>query len=213
MASTANRPNIVFVLADDLAQGDLGCYGQKLIKTPNLDRMAAEGTRFFEQANNGLRGFKRSLYEGALRQAALVRWPGVVPAGRVCDEPWAAWDFLPTAAALAGAKMTASFKPDGFSLVEMLRGGPAPKRDYFYWELHGGPSLQAVRRGDWKAVRNGAGAPLELYDLKTDRGEKHNIAGKHPRLVAQTDAIMKSARVASPDWPMKPAAGKNGRKK
>ena len=54
--------------------------------------------RLFEQAANGLRGFKRSLYEGGLRQAAIARWPGVVPAGRVRHEPWAFWDFLPTAA-------------------------------------------------------------------------------------------------------------------
>ncbi|HEX4142473.1 MAG TPA: sulfatase-like hydrolase/transferase, partial [Pirellulales bacterium] len=45
-AESARRPNIVFILADDLGYGDLGCYGQKLVKTPNLDRLAAEGVRF-----------------------------------------------------------------------------------------------------------------------------------------------------------------------
>ncbi len=40
------RPNVVFILADDLGFGDLGCYGQKKIKTPNIDRMATEGLRF-----------------------------------------------------------------------------------------------------------------------------------------------------------------------
>ena len=43
---SAAKPNIIFILSDDLAQGDLGCYGQKLIQTPNLDRMASEGTRY-----------------------------------------------------------------------------------------------------------------------------------------------------------------------
>ena len=53
--------------------------------------------KLFDQTMGGkLRGFKRSLYEGGLRQACIARWPGVVPAGKVSDEPWAFWDFLPT---------------------------------------------------------------------------------------------------------------------
>ena len=44
--SAAVRPNLIFVLSDDLAQGDLGCYGQQLIQTPHLDRLAGEGMRF-----------------------------------------------------------------------------------------------------------------------------------------------------------------------
>jgi arylsulfatase A-like enzyme len=158
--------------------------------------------RHFNQAGNGLRGFKRSMYEGGLRQAALVRWPGQVPAGRVSDEPWAFWDFLPTAAELAGAKLPASFTPDGLSLVSFLRGGAAPKREYFYWELHEAPpSLQAVRFGDWKAVRNGPSAPIELYDLKTDPGEKKDLAGQKPDLVARAEALMKAAHTDDPTWP------------
>src|SRR5262245_44141694 len=51
-ADAPRKPNIIFILADDLAQGDLGCYGQKFIKTPNLDRMAKEGLRF-TQAYSG----------------------------------------------------------------------------------------------------------------------------------------------------------------
>jgi len=42
------KPNLIFILSDDLAQGDVGCYGQKLIQTPMLDRMAKEGTRYMQ---------------------------------------------------------------------------------------------------------------------------------------------------------------------
>lgn len=162
----------------------------------------SEMGRLFNQAGNGLRGFKRGLYEGALRQAALAHWPGTVPAGRVSDEPWAFWDFLPTAAELTGAKIPAGFKPDGHSLVSFLKGGAAPQRDYFYWELHEGPSLQAARFGDWKAVRNGPGKPIELYDLKTDVAEKANVAAQHPAQVARVETIFREAHVDVPEWPM-----------
>jgi arylsulfatase A-like enzyme len=157
--------------------------------------------KLFNQASNGLRGFKRELYEGALRQAALARWPGVVPAGRVSDEPWAFWDFLPTAAELAGIA-DHGVKTDGLSLVSMLRGGPAPRRDVYYWELHEGKPKQAVRFGDWKAVRNGPGAALELYDLAKDPAESANLAAANPALVEKAVELMKANRTDDPNWPL-----------
>lgn len=174
----------------------------------------SEMGKLFDQASNGLRGYKRSLYEGGLRQAALARWPGQVPAGRVTDEPWAFWDFLPTAAELAGAKIPAGCKTDGLSLVSFLKGGPAPQRDHFYWELHEAASLQALRFGDWKAVRNGPESPIELYDLKTDAAEAHDLAKEKPDLVAKAAALMASSRTADPDWPLvQKRAGKGRNKK
>jgi arylsulfatase A len=159
--------------------------------------------RFFDQDMGGkLRGIKRSMYEGGLRQAALARWPGVVPAGRVSDEPWAFWDFLPTAAELAGAKLPTDFRADGCSLVSFLKGGPAPKRDYFYWELHEGRPIQAIRFGDWKAVKNGPSDAIELYDLGQDAGETTDLAARRPDLVAKAESLMKTAHVDDPNWPM-----------
>jgi hypothetical protein len=55
-AAPAKRPNIIFILADDLGYGDLGCYGQKHIQTPHIDRLAAEGMRF-TQHYAGTRSF------------------------------------------------------------------------------------------------------------------------------------------------------------
>jgi arylsulfatase A len=163
----------------------------------------SEMGRRFDQASNGLRGFKRGLYEGALRQAAIARWPGVVPAGRVRDEPWAFWDFLPTAAKLAGAKIPANCRTDGRSLVAFLKGGRAPKRDFFYWELHETQKpLQAVRFADWKAVKNGPQANVELFNLAVDPGETNNLAAQQPSLVAKAIKLMKSAHVDNPDWPL-----------
>lgn len=202
-----------------------------LLKELNLDRNtlvifagdngsafgpASEPGKFFDQSMGGkLRGFKRSMYEGGLRQAALARWPGVVPAGRISEEPWAFWDFLPTAAELAGAKLPANYRPDGLSLVSFLKGGPAPQRECFYWELHERNFIQAVRFGDWKAVRNGANAAIELYNLKTDAAESQNVAGQQSALVANAAQLMKSARTDDPNWPMtaRPAAGNKKNKK
>jgi arylsulfatase A len=161
--------------------------------------------QFFNQSMNGtLRGFKRCMYENALRQAALAYWPGTIPAGRVSAEPWAFWDFLPTCVELAGATYPAGYTPDGFSLVSFLKGGQAPQRDYFYWELHEGGFEQAVRFGNWKAVRGGGvKGKTELYDLGIDQGEKNNLAAKEPEKVKQAEALMLKARKDDPNWRIK----------
>jgi arylsulfatase A-like enzyme len=158
--------------------------------------------KLFDQTMGGkLRGFKRGLYEGGLRQASLVRWPQVVPAGRVCDEPWAFWDFMPTVAELIDKPLPKEVPTDGLSILSLLKGGHAPERPYFYWELHEGKPIQAIRFGDWKGVRNGPTAPLELYDLAHDVGETKNLAPANPELVAQAETFMKAARVEDPNWP------------
>jgi len=164
------------------------------------------GKRFDQTMGGRLRGFKRTLYEGGLRQACIARWPGVVPAGRVCDEPWAFWDFLPTCAELVGAKLPAGVTTDGLSIVSLLQGGAAPAREYFYWELHEGASLQAVRFGRWKAVRNGPSAAVELYDLEADPGERKDLAAERPDLVARARQLMAAAHTDHPDWPMRDKA-------
>jgi arylsulfatase A-like enzyme len=165
---------------------------------------SSEIGRLFDQTMGGtLRGFKRGMYEGALRQAAISWWPGVVPAGRVSHEPWAFWDYLPTVAELTGSTIPESAQIDGLSLVEFLKGGPAPKREYFYWELHEGASIQAVRSGAWKGVRNGPSAPIELYNLDDDVGETRDLAAAKPELAAKAEALMKAAHRDDPNWPMR----------
>ena len=138
-----------------------------------------------------------------------MRWPGKIKAGVVTDQVGAFWDFLPTAADLVGAKTPPGL--DGVSLVPTLLGkGKQAQHEFLYWEFHERGPQQAVRMGDWKALRLKANGPLQLYDLKTDVGEKHNVAAEHPDVVAKIEAYLKTARTESATWTMQP--GKKGKK-
>ncbi len=155
----------------------------------------------FFNAAAGRRGLKRDLYEGGLRVPMIVRWPGQIKPGVVSDFPWAFWDFLPTAAEIAGVKTPPGL--DGVSVLPVLLGQEAQPHAYFYWEFHEGASKQAVRMGNWKAVRLAPGRPLELYDLMTDPAEAHDVAAKNPDVLAKVEVILKTARTESKEWPLR----------
>jgi arylsulfatase A-like enzyme len=157
---------------------------------------------FFESAGPW-RGIKRDLTEGGLRVPLLVRWPGRIRAGTVSDQVFAFWDVLPTLAELAGAKVPE--KLDGLSLAPTLLGRKQTNQhEFLYWEFHEQGFHQAARMGDWKAIRHGLDQALELYHLTTDPGEKENVSGKNPDLVARIEGYFKTARTESKDWPLKP---------
>ncbi|MBI3948112.1 MAG: arylsulfatase [Armatimonadetes bacterium] len=153
----------------------------------------------FFRSSGPLRGIKGDLYEGGIRVPLLLRWPGTVRPRRVSDRPSALWDFLATAAEIAGARQPEA--TDGISLLPTLLSRPQPAHPYLYWESHERGFQQAVRLGDWKAVRRGADAPVELYDLSHDLGERENVAAKHPDVVKRIEAILSACRTESPTPP------------
>lgn len=155
----------------------------------------------FFNSSGGLRGIKRDLYEGGIRVPMIARWTGTTPAGKVSDHVWAHWDVMPTLAELGGAPTPAGL--DGIPVGEALRGRPQPSHDFLYWEFHERGFQQAVRTGQWKAVRLKPGAPLELYDLSSDRAEEHDVASTHGDIVARIEAYLKTARTDSELWPGK----------
>lgn len=156
----------------------------------------------FFDSNGILRGGKRDLYEGGVRIPMIVRWPGKIAAGQVSEQTWAFWDFLPTAAELAGLPVPKGL--DGISMLPALLGKKQESHEYLYWDYgHVRKTYkQAVRMGDWKGVRNGVVAPIELYNLREDLSESKNVASKHPEVVSKIRKIMRTARTDSKDYPI-----------
>lgn len=161
------------------------------------------GVATFFDSTGPFRGVKGTVSEGAIRAPMIVRWPGKVAAGRTSNLPWAGWDFLPTAAALAGVAAPAGV--DGISVVPALEGKPMKREAPLYWEVNGKHRFaQAIRRGNLKAVREGLKGRIEVYDLSRDPAEAHDIASSHPDFVKYAERMFRSDRSQSKDWPVPP---------
>lgn len=152
-----------------------------------------------------LRGSKADLYEGGIRMPLIVRQPGVVQAGSVCEEVVISTDFFPTFNQIAGVTGAAA-DIDGVSLFDLLKVPEAKlDRKAVYWHFphyHGsglGPQ-GAVRLGRYKLIEwfeksafNEKGA-FELYDLINDPGEKKNLADNLPKVTAKLKENLRSWR-------------------
>lgn len=155
----------------------------------------------FFNGNGDFRGIKRDLYEGGIRMPFVARWPGKIASGSTSDHISAFWDLMATCADLAGIETPE--QSDGISYLSSLLGKEQDqkKHEFLYWEFFEKGGKQAIRQGKWKGVRlnlmKNINAPMELYDLQVDPGEKNNIASKHPEKVKELLKLMNEGRTES----------------
>ncbi|MHC5010883.1 MAG: sulfatase family protein [Planctomycetota bacterium] len=163
-----------------------------------------------------LREGKGTTFDGGVRVPCIMRWPGRIPAGRVCREPAMTIDVLPTVAALVGADLPAH-PIDGKDIGPLIfgeEGARSPHEAYFFYYHRN--ALEAMRAGRWKlhfphryrsmegrelgrdgrpgAYDNDRRTGLELYDLEADVGERENVADAHPAVVERLQALADAMR-------------------
>ena len=168
--------------------------------------------------NGPLRAGKSTLYEGGIREPLIVRLPGVVKPGSVCDTPVSTVDFYPTLLEAAGAKPDPKQRLDGLSLMPLLKGTGSLARDTLYWHYPlarrhflGGRSAGAIRKSEYKLIEFFDTGEIELYDLAGDVGEKNDLAAKMPRKAAELRKALAQWRksVGAADAPPAPPAPRN----
>jgi len=140
-------------------------------------------------SNAPLRAGKGSAYEGGVRVPLIVRWPGVVEPGSTCSVPVISTDFYPTILQMTGvspqAEHLAGHRPDGESLVPLLKQSGQLHRNAIYWHYPhyhpgGATPYGAVRDGSWKLIEFFEDDHVELYNLADDLGESNDLASKMP---------------------------------
>ena len=149
-------------------------------------------------SNAPLRAGKGFPYEGGVREPLIVKWPGVVAGGSTCRVPVASIDFFPTLLEIAGVPLAG--KVDGLSLVPLLKQSGTLSGEALYWHYPhywGGNRVRpfgSVRAGDWKLIESYEDRHLELYNLKSDLGESHDLAQADAAKAAQLRGLLEHWR-------------------
>jgi len=156
----------------------------------------------------GLRGRKRSLFEGGVRVPFIVRWPGHTPAGAKNDTTaFTAVDLLPTLCAAARVTLPADYQGDGEDLLAAFKGKSTPRTRPIFWQWLGTaaepdywPRL-AVREGEWKLAMTEDAKRVELHHLTDDRAEAADVAKDHPDIVARLSKMALEWKATLPTTP------------
>lgn len=141
--------------------------------------------------NYPFRGHKGNFYEGGIRVPLLIKWPGVSMAGSVSEVPVISNDLYPTMLEMAQLPLMPEQHMDGLSLAPLLKREGGLDRDALYWHFpHYSSMCDVVRYGDWKLIERLDDRDPELYDLKNDIGEEHNLAEENPALVEEMQQML-----------------------
>jgi len=152
----------------------------------------------FFNSNGDLKGYKRDMYEGGIRVPMIVWAPGIVEAGNVNAAPAYFADIMPTFADIAESKV--KYTSDGTSIYTLAKGKKTTKPRFLYWEFFENGFEQAVRYGQWKAIKRDG--KIELYDLETDLGETKDVSVQNKKIVQKIEAYLITARTESEFWPV-----------
>ncbi len=137
--------------------------------------------------NDPLSRKKGSLWEGGIRIPCIIRYPGVVPAGKAIDQAGIVMDLSATILALTGAKPPAGRTLDGEDLMPVILGKEKPHPRTFFWRTK---TQDAVRSGPWKYLRDGE--KEYLFNLDEDIAEKNNLAAQYPERLNELKALFKA---------------------
>jgi arylsulfatase A len=157
-------------------------------------------------STGGLRGRKRSVYEGGIRVPGMVRWPGNVAAGKSSDIPVIGSDIFVTVAKVTGAELPKDRVLDGGDLIEAINGQPVKRARPLYWRcpIAIEPLKTAMRIGDWKMVSDEALTQFELYNIARDPSETKELSKTEPAKYADMKAelikLNTEIEAEGPDW-------------
>jgi arylsulfatase A-like enzyme len=139
------------------------------------------------------------MYEGGTREPLMVKWPGVIEPGAECSQPVSSPDFYPTILEIAGLDPLPDQHKDGVSLVPLLMGADHIEREPLFWHYphygnQGGTPGSSIRDGDYKLIEFFEDGRLELYNLREDVAEEHNLVDEEPELAARLRARLAAWR-------------------
>src|ERR1051326_7846187 len=187
------QTNAVYAAMIESMDDSVGRIRRKLDELKLADRTLVifgsdNGGRVPTTSNHPLRVGKGSCYEGGTRVPLIVHWPGVTKPGSVCETPVISMDLFPTILEIAGQKEAARKSVDGLSLVALLRRDGELKSEAVFWhhppyqhyQLGGTTPYGAIRGGDFKLIEFFDDMRVELYNLRDDIGEQHDLAAQMP---------------------------------
>ncbi|MBP86706.1 MAG: N-acetylgalactosamine-6-sulfatase [Planctomycetaceae bacterium] len=187
---------VVFFTSDNGPEGS----GKPDLKNPGSQRDRTRGS------TGGLRGRKRDDYEGGIRVAGMVRWPGQIQPGTISKTPVIGSDIFATMCEIADIPLPRDRVIDGASMLPAFDNQPIKRTKPLYWRTHisSPDSRVAVRIGDWKIVADQSLKKFQLFNLKDDERETTDLAQKHADKFAEMKrtllAMDAEVLADGPDW-------------